>query len=129
MKTKELTAKAYRYILDSIDSEAYDVVTTSNQEKLQFLYDTFVSEHGYNIERIGHYKAFTNWIQGLPTVFNIAFTNYDIIQLAKSWGSLPKDATKKQEDKIVENYWNFITVKTFQLFQKYGIVYETVYQN
>jgi hypothetical protein len=113
---------ARAYILDCIDSEPYDVKTTTEQEKLQFLYDTFQHEMKWNIDRIGQYKAFSEWCQGLPTVFNIEFENYKILELAKTWGTLPKNATEKQEDGILENYWNLITVTTFQLFRKYHIV-------
>jgi hypothetical protein len=113
--------KYYKYIIDCIDSDAYDVETTGTKEKLQFLSDTFQKEFGWNIERIGQYKAFQEWIQGLPSVFNIEFENYKILELAKKVGTLDKNATEEQEDRIIDNYWNFITVLTFQLFRKYKI--------
>lgn len=121
MTTKELKQKAETYILESIDSDAYDIVTTTDKEKLQFLADTFKKEAGWNIERVRAYKAFQEWIMGLPTAFNIEFENYKILELAKSWGSIPNNATELQEDKILDNYWNFITNHTFQLFRKYKI--------
>lgn len=58
---------------------------------------------------------------GLPSSFNIAFTNYDILQLAYKWGSLKETDTESRKDKIIANYFNFIAVKTFQLFKKYKI--------
>lgn len=119
--------KAKEYILSCIDSEAYDVKTETIEEKLAFLYNTFSKEKDYEIARIGENKAFQNWIMGLPTVFNIVFYNSDIIDLAKKWGSLKKNATEKQEQKILDNYWNFITCKVFQLFKKYRIgTYKTL---
>lgn len=111
----------YQYILDSIDSSEYGVDTPTDKEKLQFLFDMFKNEQGYNIGRMGLHGAFMEWIQGLPSSFNIDFNNYDILQLAKKWGSLPANATERQEDKILANYWNLITVNTFQLFRKFGI--------
>ena len=120
--TNELKEKYYRYIVKSINSDNYDVVTTGRKEKLQFLSDTFKKEMGWNIERVGQGKAFQEWIMGLPTVFNIEFENYEILHLAVKMGSLPKrGATAKQQDRILENYWNFITSLTFQLFRKYNI--------
>jgi len=47
--------------------------------------------------------------------------NYKIIEIAKKSGSLPKNATQNQEDRVLENYWNFMASKTFQLFNKYGV--------
>jgi len=123
MKNMALDKAAKEYIIECISSDGYDVdiemsVTT---DKLRFLYDTFKAEYGWNIERIGEMAAFREWCMGLPSSFNIAFTNYDILQLAVKWGSIPAQFTDRQADKILSNYWNFMAVKTFQLFKKYKI--------
>ena len=121
LSTKELNQKTYSYILDCIDSEGYDVSVKTDKEKLQFLYDTFVSEQGYNIKYYNSEpKAFQNWIMGLPSCFTIKFTNFDILELYKIWHDV-NVLTEKQEQKILDNYWDFITVKTFQLFKKFKI--------
>ena len=119
--TTEIRDKYYRYIIKSINSDNYDVVTTGRKEKLQFLKDTFYKEMGWNVKRVGALNAFKEWTMGLPTVFNIEFENYKILELAKKVGSISKQATEKQEDRLIENYWNFITSLTFQLFRKYNI--------
>lgn len=126
-KTQNLDVTfVHPYILECIDSEAYDVVTTTNEEKLKFLHKTFIFEYWYKENQVYYHNniitAFASWCQGLPSSFNIEFENYKIIELAKKWGSLPADATERQEDKILSNYWNFIAVKTFQLFKKYNII-------
>jgi len=121
MKTKELNSKVKPYIINCVDSSAYDTKTVTDKEKLQFLFNTFKAEKGYDIKRVGVYKAFKDWCMGLPTAFSIEYTNYKILELAKEWGSIPENATEKQEDKILNNYWNFITVKTFQLFRKHKV--------
>ncbi len=115
----------YPYILKCIESEGYEVKTETNTEKLAFLYKTFVSEYWY-IENQRYYHnniivAFASWLQGLPSSFNIDYENYRIIEIAKEWGSLAPDADDKKEDKILDNWWNFISVKTFQLFKKHKI--------
>ena len=115
-----LNQKAYRYIIKSINSENYDVVTKGRIQKLKFLKDTFIKEAGWNIERVGEVNAFKEWTQGLPTVFNIEFENYKILELAVKWDQLTLGDTQR-EDHILENYWNFIAVKTFQLFRKYKV--------
>ena len=119
--TLDRTVKAY--ILDAIDNSGYDDAKElkTDAEKLQFLMDTFKSEYGWSIERKGQYKAFEEWIQGLPSSFNIDFENYRILELAKAWNSIPSDATERQEYKILANWFNFITIKTFQLFRKHKI--------
>ena len=123
LSTKELNQKAYKYLLDAIDSQGYDVSTETDKEKLQFLYNTFTKEYCFpnNLKYYGSvYKTFENWLMGLPSCFNIEFMNYEILNLYKSWYNLDV-LTEKQENKILDNYWNFITVKTFQLFKKFKI--------
>ena len=123
--TKELNSKAFSYILDAIAPENYGVdELKTDKEKLQFLAKTFKKEYVFpdNLKRFGNYQnLFAQWIMGLPSVFNIDFTNYDILQLAKKWGSIPADATEKQEDKIIANWFNFVAAKTFVLFGKHKI--------
>ena len=117
------------YIFECINSEAYYVNCNKEDEteaeRLQFLYDTFVTEYWYDYNKKYYhnniYNAFASWLQGLPSSFNIDFANYRILEIAKEWGSLAIDATEKQEDKILANWWNFISIKTFHMFKKYKI--------
>lgn len=122
--TKETRENYYKYILDCIDAENYGVDVKTDAEKLRFLHDTFVKEYWQGLH-ITRYKTkengFREYIAGLPSCFNIDFTNFDIINLAKRMGSLPENASEKQEDKIIENYFSFIAHLTFRLFEKYGI--------
>lgn len=121
--TKQLNEKAYAYILDRICTDDYntDIDTSTDKGKLEFLYNTFQGEYGWNVKRIGMVNAFREWLMGLPGAIRIEWTNYDILQLAKSWGCIPENATDKEEQKILDNYWNLIAVKSFQLFRKYKI--------
>ncbi len=129
MKTKEIKQpatnkseiynKAFKYILNAIDATGYgNYQLKSDAEKLQFLVDTFKSEYGHNVKSVGQQKAFVNWMQGLPTCFNIDFENYRIIEIAKEWGSLEKGATDKQEDKILSTWHNFIYMRVSGLCRK-----------
>lgn len=110
------------YILAAIDSEGYDLEKQpeTDKEKLQFLADTFKREfmHDNALRYYGTYQnCFANWLMGLPSCFNIAFENYRILEIAKEWGTLPKDATEKQEDKVLSNWFNLIAFKTMRLCQ------------
>ena len=121
--SKALDTAVKQYILESISNDGYDnaIALTDEVAKLTFLKGTFKSEYGWAIPRYGEQMAFAEWIKGLPSSFNIAFTNYDILQLAIKWGYYGEKLTEKQEEEILDNYWNLITVKTFQLFKKYKI--------
>ena len=125
MKTKDLNKLVFAFIIDAIcyqDFTSKELKT--DKEKLQFLYNQFKIEYlnDYNLQRYGSIqKCFSEWLMGLPSSFSVPFNYCDIIDLAKSWKSIPQDATEKQEDKIINNYWNFLTCKTFQLFKKNNI--------
>ena len=62
-----------------------------------------------------------NWLMGLPSCFNIDFENYRILEIAKEWGSLAQNAAPHDEDKIISNWFNFISAKTIQLIKKNGV--------
>ena len=114
------------YILAAIDSDGYelDKQPETDKEKLQFLADTFKREfmHDNSLRYYGTYQnCFANWIMGLPSCFYIAFENYRILEIAKEWGSLPKEATEKQEDKVLSNWFALIAFKTMRLCQANNI--------
>lgn len=126
-KHQGLSKKYEQYLINCIDGEDYglpsDALITT-EGKLRFLYQTFISEYGYenNLKRYGSLQnCFKEWLQGLPSCLNIEWENYKILQLAKNMGSIPLDATEKQEDKILENYWNYMAQKAFVLFRKFKI--------
>ena len=95
------------YILDCIDSED-DLINKelSREEKIKYLFDRFNSEYGWNIQRVGKQKALEEWLSGLA--INIPYTHFDIIELAKNMGSVNQNLSTVQEDRIIENYFNFM---------------------
>ncbi|AWY02851.1 hypothetical protein [Alteromonas phage JH01] len=111
-KSAQLDLDVKHYILECVEGDSVD-------QKIAYIADRFTSEYGFQIERVGRQKAMTEWLQGLA--LNIAFMNCEILQLAHKWGSLPADATEKQEDKILNNYWNLMAAKTLQLIEGYHV--------
>ena len=53
-------------------------------------------------------EVLKSYLQGLPSSINIDYENYRIIELAILWNSLSVNATEKQQDKIIENYFAFM---------------------
>jgi hypothetical protein len=109
------------FILEAIDASGYNQNPLTDREKLQFLLDTFMAEYGWHVKQVGQFKALQNWLMGLPSAINIPFQNYDILQIAKTWGSLPENATEKQEDKLLANYWAFMAMRIISLWKKHNI--------
>ena len=121
-KASELDQKVKRYILDNIDSDCYrEEPVTTTAEKIAFLHETFMAEYGWAVDRYGRNGALREWLQGLPSAVHIAFYNGDILDLAKTWGRLRDDATEREEQKILDNYWNLLAAKICQLFDGYRV--------
>ena len=106
------------YIIDAIDATGYDLKQQprNNEEKLQFLFDTFKSEYGFNIERYGVQGAFKEWIQGLPSSFGVDYTYCDIIAVSKVIRP-----SKYSDNKLCATWFDFIATNVFKLFREYKI--------
>lgn len=95
------------YILDCIDSEIEPVSNLlTRKTKIQYLFKRFNSEYGWNIQRVGKYKAMEEWLGGLA--INIPFTYFDIIELAKEMGSIDSNPSQALKDRVCENYFSFM---------------------
>jgi hypothetical protein len=111
---------AFNYILNSIDGEGYGVQLETDKQKIDFVYDTFKSEYAHNIAYFNHNEplAFADYLAGLPSCINIEFRHYYILEMAKQWGSIPENATEKQEEKILSNWFHYVANNFFQLHRK-----------
>lgn len=78
----------FEYLLDCINTEQIGEDAT-DKEKINFVFKTFEDEYGnpYN-KRIypKECERLAQYLRGLPSCINIAFTDYDIIQIGKRWG-------------------------------------------
>jgi len=123
MNTTGLRAKKHNWILEAIDADGYDITANTDKEKLQFIADCIKSEaiYPHNLKRHnGNISALiADHLQGLPSWLNIPFSNYDILELLKSWGYTFKN--ERAEDKAIANYWNATASIIMQLFAKHGI--------
>lgn len=120
-KSSILDNNVKTYIINSFDFSDYDVEPVTVQEKIEFVKNEFESSMKWNIDRLGHQKALSEWLSGLPSCLNIAFNYCDILDLAVEWDSIPENYTDKQADKITDNYWNFMANKLGQLFRGYRL--------
>ena len=83
----EVRGKMYAYILDSISSDEVDVESMSDKERIEFALDMFYVEKFENDRRgMSTLDLLTEWISGLCSTVNVAFTAYDIAQMGTEWG-------------------------------------------
>lgn len=90
----KVRGKMYAYILDSISSDEVDVESMSDKERIEFALDTFYVEKFKNDRRgMSALDLLTEWISGLCSTVNVAFTDYDIAQIGTEWGYCRTDAS------------------------------------
>ena len=94
------------YILSTIEEDGEGNPLKTDQEKINYIFDRFNSEYGWNIERVGKQKAMTEWLQGLA--LNIEYWNDAIVPLAIKMGSIDPNPSEKLQFKVIENYWSFM---------------------
>ncbi len=97
--------KNYRqYILDCVYSD--DKELTTDQEKINYIFDRFNSEYSFEIKRVGKLKAMSKWLSGLA--LPIDYWNDDIVKLAVKMGSINPNPSNKLYYQVCDNYWNFM---------------------
>ena len=94
-----------KFILDSIKPYEEDKPIKDDQ-KLDYLINVFKKESNFNNQRESFQNAFSYWLSGLPSVIDLPFYNGEIIELAVKLGSLDKNHTEQQAQRIYNNYWN-----------------------
>jgi len=123
MKTLRTNSKAFiasveKYILECIDHEGTDT------EKLQLVYDRFISEYSHNWRRHNNTKnLLASWFMGLPSTINIDSEYRRMIELAKEWHLLSPDATDRQEQAVINNWFSLMAFRLIRLSEKHGITY------
>jgi len=99
------------YILDCLDDEDSLIgKNLSREEKIKYLFDRFNSEYGWKVGRTRNdtkQNVLAEWLSGIA--INIPYSYCDIIELAKNMGSVDYNLSTVQEDRICENYWNFMS--------------------
>lgn len=110
------------YLISCIDTDVMSDIETmisTPKEKVNFVMFCFNEEynHDYN-KRLypNEITRFSEWLKGLPSVFNIAFSYCDILELAEQWGA--DVSTEGKKDRICENWFNYIANKFYQLHTK-----------
>ena len=109
-----------QYLLEALNNN--DNPLNNFKDVANYSFNRFNSEycHNYEIKRTPNVQnRLADYLRGIP--FNVDFENYRIIELAKEWGQLPQNATEKQENKIINNWFNFIAHQILNFWSRNGI--------
>jgi hypothetical protein len=121
MNKTELDIEIKTMLINGIDADYLGKEDATTEEKIELLKADFYATQKWHVDRVGQQRAIVEWLQGLPSGIDILFMNYDILQYAKKIGSLPENPTERQEDKILDNWWNLCGTKLNQLFNGYRV--------
>lgn len=110
----EQNMKWYSYILDSIHSDDVDVSVLSDKMKIEFAFKMFYEEMVKNDNRrVSRLDLLTDWLQGLCSTVNIAFADYDILQIKMLW--------KCHDHNFVGDWFKNIAKKMLELAYILGV--------
>ena len=94
------------YILSTIEEDGEGKPLTTESEKIDYIFDRFNSEYGFMIERVGKYKAMSEWLSGLA--LDIEYYDDAIVDLAIKMGSINPNPNDKLKNTVTQNYFDFM---------------------
>ena len=126
--SKEYNKNIEDYIFNCIDLDYFELKNnpTDKKEILEIIAKEIknISFYENNIKRFKNNKCYiiADFLQGLPSFFNVDFENYNILKVAAKLHNLEILPTNKQ-DIILNNWFNHISFKFLQLCKKYKVNY------
>ena len=94
------------YILSTIEEDGEGKPLTTESKKIDYIFDRFNSEYGFMIERVGKYKAMSEWLSGLA--LDIEYYDDAIVDLAIKMGSINPNPNDKLKSTVAANYFDFM---------------------
>ena len=94
------------YILSTIEEDEEGKPLTTDQEKINYIFNRFNSEYGFMIERVGKQKAISEWLSGLA--LDLPFYYNEIVDLAVKMGSIDPNPNDKLRERVEQGYWDFM---------------------
>jgi hypothetical protein len=94
------------YILSTVETGLNDEPLKTDEEKINYILNRFNKEYEWNIQKVGRYKAMSEWLSGLA--LDIEFYNDEIVKLAIKMGSIDEKPSEKLQATVINNYFNFM---------------------
>ena len=73
------------YVLDCIQPGEEYIMFVSDANRLEYMLETLYAAKWETVDRYGWKRAFSDWIWGLPTEFEMHFYDEEIERLLKRW--------------------------------------------
>ena len=119
VKTRNNIQKQVReYLMSVIDGTDYGAVTETEQQKKDFIKETFWSEYGFNVKRVGLQKACQDYLMGLPSSCSVEYWNDQIINMLKSWGVIKESMREATQYNKLDEYWIRLSSELSKIVRK-----------
>lgn len=100
-----------RFVQDKIDFEGYDKYEgTPRSRRIETAVEVFKDEYGWAVRQSGFKRAFTDWVQGLPSVLDIPYYYSEMRNLLYALGY---DEVRDMEDQEVSKLYYDELYKVF----------------
>jgi hypothetical protein len=112
------TGVQFAYILDCIQSD--EVELTTDKERIEYFFRMFSIEGNCEYKRRiypNEQERIEQYLRGLPSCCCIAFANYEIIEIGKSWG-YDLD-TERKANEFCERWFSIMALRLMQIRDKY----------
>lgn len=108
----------YAYVLDCIQSD--EVELTTDKERIEYFFRMFSIEGDCEYKRKmcpNEQERIAQYLRGLPSCCRIAFTDYNIKEVGKSWGYALD--TERKANEFCERWWSVIASRLMQIRDRY----------
>ena len=126
---KQVQLVIKKHIIDGMDLDAYDIAPKFDNvtyegdliADAQTVVTCFESEFLHNGNRdISTSKVLAEWLQGLPSIISIAYTNYDILQIGMECGLIKKEypteaGRESAENTFIGGWFNRVAMQLLQI--------------
>lgn len=106
------------YLISCIDSSGYNIEAETDQQKKDFIKETFWAEYGFQVKRVGLQAACQDYLQGLPSSCTVEFWNDKIIEILKEWGVIKESMREETQYKKIVEYWQRMAWELTKIVQK-----------
>lgn len=108
----------FAYVLDCIHSD--DVELSTDNERIEYFFRMYDEEYNDDYRKRlypNEQDRIANYLKGLPSCCGMAYQNYNIVQIGKSWG-YALDSERKQNE-FCERWFNVLAFRLMQIRNKY----------
>jgi hypothetical protein len=108
----------FAYVLDCIYSDEVELRT--DKERIEHFFRMYGIEWDCDYRRMiypNEQDRIEQYVRGLPSCFRVAYANYAIIALGRSWGYALD--TERKENEFVERWFSVIAFRLIQIRDRY----------